>query len=296
MNPLWVVLALAFVLVLIVAVGYWRKWPGITSYTKADGTVEPAKTLWDWLSLLIIPLTLAVVTIVLSLYQHNRDLAADERYQSMQATVEAARSAEQRWVEDQRAQQNMLESYYDVMTELLLNYNLRDSDVGNETRELARARTLSIFRNLDGSRKGMVLQFLYDAKLISGQEPIISLWHADLSDLTLFGVDLEGVNLSGTSLNEACLAGVSLKDANLAFATLDGSTMWEVQFVGSKLYAVGWENICWGNTLWNSETAWPQGFEPIDVLVNGNGNCSSDQPSPCRQWIESWSPEYATPD
>ena len=45
------------------------------------------------------------------------------------------------------------------MTELLLDKKLRESEV-DEVRAVARARTFTVLRRLDGERKGALIRFL----------------------------------------------------------------------------------------------------------------------------------------
>ena len=52
------------------------------------------------------------------------------------------------------------------MQELILDKGLRRSEKDAEIRDVARARTLTVLRSLDGDRKGQVLRFLHEADLI----------------------------------------------------------------------------------------------------------------------------------
>ena len=53
------VLVLAVVSILIWQ-GYSQNWTGFQAYIDSTGEYHPAKTLWDWIELLIIPVVLVV--------------------------------------------------------------------------------------------------------------------------------------------------------------------------------------------------------------------------------------------
>ena len=141
-----------------------------------------------------------------------------------------------------------LQAYLDHMSDLLLGNNtglgspsLRTAHQNDQTSQVARARTLTVLRNLDGKRKGIVLQFLHDAGLLgtaSGAMAIVNLNGADLTQVNLSeranlsganlskadlsGADLRGADLSGANLTETKLSNANLSDANLTSATLAG--------------------------------------------------------------------------
>jgi hypothetical protein len=211
------------VLLLLIRLGYSNRVTGFGQY-KVNGEVQPFKTLWDWLGLLIVPAVLAVGG-----YLFTRS--------ESQATREAA---------ERRAQDETLQAYLDQIGQMLLDPNrpLRRSTYGDSLRTLARARTLAVLRRLDGTRKGTVLQFLYESGLIgriTNRKPfekddlIVELRDADLSGAVvtgavLSGVDLKGINLShadlrGASLSSADLRGTNLREANLSGAYLAGTNL-----------------------------------------------------------------------
>lgn len=92
-------------------------------------------------------------------------------------------------------------------------------------RTLARARTLTVLVSLDSEHNRDILQFLREAQLISGRDPIISLNRANLSGANLSGVDLRGVDLSGADLRKADLSSADLSDADLSAAKLKSADL-----------------------------------------------------------------------
>jgi hypothetical protein len=137
--------------------GYGVRWTGFGQYTgpvvDKSQTFMRAKTLWDWLQLLIIPVAIAFGVFWLNHEDAKRKLAADDR-----------RAATERELAREDARERELTSYFDTIAKLLLESGLRASEPNNEVREVARAYTLAVLRRLDGYRKGMVLQFRSNAK------------------------------------------------------------------------------------------------------------------------------------
>jgi type II secretory pathway pseudopilin PulG len=82
------------------------------------------------MQLLIVPVVLAIVTVVFTLYQEGR-----------QSRIEQQRAQNALQVAEQRAQDAALQDYLDQMGSLLLNKDrpLRQSKEGDEVRTLARA-------------------------------------------------------------------------------------------------------------------------------------------------------------
>ena len=157
------------------------------------------KTLWDWLALLIIPTVLAIGG-----YLFN--------FTTTRTSKEATRQRDQteRDLTSDNQREAALQSYIDKISELLLlEKRLRESQPDDEVRTIARVRTLTTLPRLDNARKGSVLQFLYESKLIEKDKNIINLSRADLS-----GAFLSKANLSGADLSEADLSGANLSGAS----------------------------------------------------------------------------------
>ena len=113
-----------------------------------------------------------------------------------------------------------------MMTDLMLKEGLRKSDNGAEVRQVARARTLSAFRRLNGERKGSIVRFLAEAKLLEV---------CDLSGADLGRANLVVANLSGASLADANLGGANLTGASLADADLSGAGLLQADLRGADL-------------------------------------------------------------
>jgi uncharacterized protein YjbI with pentapeptide repeats len=178
------------------------------------------KTVWDLLQLLIVPLALAALGFWFTMQQDIR-----------QQQLEDQRAAAERELAEQRAQDEALQAYLDQMSHLLLEKDLRGSKAGSEVRTLARARTLTVLRRVDGARRGIVVQFLAEADLIRKDSSVLDLTGAYLNHLILNNANLSGTNLSELDLNPpphyntARLISTNLSDADLSGARLNGANL-----------------------------------------------------------------------
>jgi uncharacterized protein YjbI with pentapeptide repeats len=207
------------------------------------------KTLWDWFNLLgatvLIPLVIAAATIGFG-WQQNQ--LAQKQHDGDQAIA----------LDQQR--QAIFQAYEDDIKDLLLTKGLQTSKPGDGVRTVARAETLSALRQLDGERKGLLIQFLSEGGLISQNTDgyaIIPLTEADLREANLSLVDLSrvdltfaqlnGTNLRGAVLREAFLAGADLEDAdlrgaNLTYVQLSGANLRRADLRGSHLQGADLED------------------------------------------------------
>jgi uncharacterized protein YjbI with pentapeptide repeats len=196
--------------------------------------IEQSKTLWDWLSLLGVPITLLILGYLLQRMQQKRtdDLSNEQRKLAASVTNEEA-----------------LQVYFDRLSELLVDKNLRAiaNNINSEEQEksqttpeeqellasavdVIRARTLSILRRFenDEERKTSVIRFLIEADFISKL-------NLDLSGADLSGAILNGANLSGAILNGANLSGANLSLANLSGAILIGADLSNAILISTNL-------------------------------------------------------------
>jgi len=97
---------------------------------------------------------------------------------------------------------------------------------------LARSLTMTVLRQLDGSRKGHVAQFLAQSGLIKNKGvAVVNLYGADLRDAVLFdaflsntsfiGADLQGADLRYSWIDGANFTSADLRDTNLAYTAYD---------------------------------------------------------------------------
>ncbi|MEG3908517.1 pentapeptide repeat-containing protein [Microcoleus sp. w2-18bC1] len=247
---------LLFIAGVIASIVYAPPWTGFgsdsTINTERDSTgkiiktieiQQSGKTLWDWLSVLGVPFSLAVLGYLLQQQQQNR---ANE-----QAKFEKEQAEQQVKLEKEIAESNRLEEllqdYFDRLSTLLVDKNLiaisakinninptRDNqgtsidkdnlenesvdeqaELLNAAVDVIRARTLSILRRFgeDGERKASVIRFLVEAEVMSKLN--LDLSDANLSDINLRDADLRGVRLRGVTFLKANLRDVNFRDTDL---------------------------------------------------------------------------------
>jgi uncharacterized protein YjbI with pentapeptide repeats len=184
--------------------------------------IDDGKTLWDWLSLLGVPLSLAVLGYVLQQLQQKR------------AEILAK---EQREIAAEETKEEVLQVYFDRLSGLLVDKNLlaiaakgdqakdEDQQLLASSKDVIRARTLSILRRFkdDPERKTSVILFLIEADFISKLK--LDLSRADLRDAKLLGADLSSANLKGADLRGTKLLGADLSDADLRGAKFGSANL-----------------------------------------------------------------------
>lgn len=143
--------------------------------------------------------------------------------------------------------QGVLSGYLDDMSSLVLNYGLTSSRAGAPVRALAVARTDTAVRNLDGTRKGTLIRYLWEADLISGPHPVVDLFQADLTGADFPGANLFNVDLAVDDLGSSDFAGADLTDADLNGAGLHQADLSGADLSDAKLscaYVSGVHEFC----------------------------------------------------
>ncbi|HEX9987370.1 MAG TPA: pentapeptide repeat-containing protein [Chloroflexia bacterium] len=263
---------------LLVVLSLSLNWPartGFTDYTtpKSDTLdYHPGKTLWDWLDLLVVPAVLVIGGIAFSWAERNSNNAiADRRIvedrkiaeeqRSEDRRIEAERIAEEHRLQDDRIRDALLREYLDRMSDLLITHKLGSSNEGDPERLVARARTVTILNALgqDGARKGNIVRFLYEAKLLNKANPIVNLQGADLRHAGLIGANLSEANLNVTNLIEADFRGAKLNRADLSGADLSGAKLNRADLSGADLSGaflenakLNWADLSGANLKWTS--------------------------------------------
>ncbi|CAF1181015.1 unnamed protein product [Adineta steineri] len=135
-------------------------------------------------------------------------------------------------------QDTVLNAYLEKVSQLLLNHQFNLSS--NIRKSIIRPKTLTTIRQLDATRKTLLVKFLYESSLLLRRETdddsISNEKDVDLSDANLNGIimgnqniDIERVNLFRISLSKVTLINssftfCSLNCANFERSILDGSS------------------------------------------------------------------------
>ena len=218
-----VVSALLVVIVFIVfiAAAYTFHWPG-TGFTNSQKTTtttevtqpsnaqkvtttiedQPAKTLWDWLPLLIQLLGALAIPVVVGF--------GTAFFTRQQAKTSEANAENQQ-------QEELLRTYFDKISELLLD---KEQSTNPNIQAIVRARTLAALHILNTERKTIVLRFLHDSAFLQHVKSF--LYSLDLNHTDLNRIDLSGANLECQPEDAnliARLIGADLSGANLTVPT-----------------------------------------------------------------------------
>lgn len=219
----------------------------IKYFSDAKWTGFKGKTLFQWLNILgvfAVPLLIGM----LSLQQGEN--------------AEKDRKAQQEIVEEKQRHEIMT-NYLQQMTQLMLKHKLTSPDATEEVRTVARAITLNASRQLDGSRKALLLKFLYEAKLIrqcqsafdpskvfdplkakdlktaiisSSIEPNCQKTIVKLSDVKLEETKFDSpIQLTGVDLTKASLVNAELPNVGLNNADIQGSNLMDADLSGAFL-------------------------------------------------------------
>jgi uncharacterized protein YjbI with pentapeptide repeats len=225
---LTVIVAVALTLGILIYIGYGLQWTGFGP-TRAGDSVQPPKTLWEWLGLLIVPTMLAAG----AFWINQRQKQHEDRIQAAQKNREETAAI-------QRAQDEALRAYLDQMSDLIVDRGMRKKSADPDLRRLAQARTLAILLGLDQDRKRRPLKLIYELSLIMKEEPILNLKNAgldtaDLSEITLHDACLREVDLRLANLSGADLKGSDLREADLRGANLSNANLSDTVLVGANL-------------------------------------------------------------
>lgn len=255
----------------IVSTSEERNQRGTLTKTVTTTTPQSAKTLWDWLSALGVPFSLAILGFWLQQLQQKQtdeQTRIERERTEQQEKFEKERSEQQAKLEKEIAEANQreeaLQAYFDRLSILLVDKNLiaiatrtenAKDTVANiqnkssiaEQKELldaavgvVQARTLSILRRLkeDGERKGSVIRFLTEAKVISKLKLDFSgayLNDTDLSRGDFHDIDFSGANLQGANLFDANFRSASFRKADLSGANFRSANLSDASFSNANL-------------------------------------------------------------
>jgi uncharacterized protein YjbI with pentapeptide repeats len=221
---------------------------------------QSSKTLWDWIGLIGVVST-GMIPFVLYQFQQNQQIIAqkNEKAEKQRALKykndEDERARKREEGEKERARkllnEEALQAYFDRMSVLLLDKNLKTSFAGTlrhaEALNVARAITLSILRRLndDGRRKGSVIWFLVESELITQFQ--LNLNNADLRGAYLRGADLSNAQLVFASFQSANLIEAILRRANLSNATFSKAILYQTDLSGATLSHADFRYVQLGN-------------------------------------------------
>lgn len=193
------------------------------------------RTLWEWIGLLVIPVSLALIGFGLSIVQEDRSAARESTRLAIETERESTRAAGSERLEGtmeaNRSNAIALQAYLDDMSVILLNQDLRDEKV----KATIQARTVSVISELDSDRNRTVITFLRGVGLLdwilAGQDLILCELHsvnlsgANLRGALFSGSDMRYAKLHNADLRDSTFAGADLHEANFSYSDLAGANM-----------------------------------------------------------------------
>jgi Pentapeptide repeats (8 copies) len=218
---------------------------------------DDGKTLWDWLSVLGVPLSLLILGSLFQILQQQRaeevakaQRERDEKVAEAQHERDEKVAEEQREIAEDETKEEVLQVYFDRLSVLLVDKNLltiaakinatelegteSQPTIGATAEErvllasamvVIRARTLSILRRFenDPKRKTSVIWFLIEAAIILTLK--LNLSDANLSGVDFSHADLSHANFSGADLSHADLSHADFSGANFSEAKLNHANL-----------------------------------------------------------------------
>jgi uncharacterized protein YjbI with pentapeptide repeats len=265
----------------------------IVKLKKETKYFQSSKTLWDWIGLAGIVSTGMIPFVIYQFQQNQQKLAKENEIIETQRAkeneiIETQRAKEYKTAEDERARkreegekerarkllnEEALQAYFDRMSILLLDKNLKTSFAGTlkhtEALNVARAITLSILRRLDcdGKRKGSVIWFLIELELITQSK--LNLSNANLGGAYLRGANLSKAQLTYASFRGANLIEVDFRDADLSNATFRKALFFQTNLSGAVLFHADFRGAQLGNSKINLSYAKLNGADLSHANLEG---------------------------
>jgi uncharacterized protein YjbI with pentapeptide repeats len=190
-------------------------WTGFGESVKSDKLNE-AKSLWDWLDLLIIPAAIALIGWLFSEIEKSKNNKREE----------------------ERSQNEIVESFLQTMTNLIIEHGLHDN-LNQQLLSIVRARINIAVNNLNGARRGQILQFLYESELIDFNPKIkllgINFQNALLDEIVLGQSEIKGAYFNNASIKNANLKGGNFTGCDFSRANFSNSLLENTDFSYSIL-------------------------------------------------------------
>ncbi|MCA2641355.1 MULTISPECIES: pentapeptide repeat-containing protein [unclassified Microcystis] len=213
------------------------------------------KSFWDWLQLLIVPLILAFGAVYLNSVSETiakdgeqQELLKDYFSKMQTLIVETKKSKD--------SQPKIVETKKSVETTKSKDSqpNPDGAPLLPEFIPIAEALTFAVLDQLDGKRKGKVITYLADSKLITANikdkdpKPVIDLKNANLKKIKIDNLDMngqlidkdtiQGVIIRGADMTNANLEKVYLTYSDLTGSDLSNATLTTVDLTGAKMESV----------------------------------------------------------
>lgn len=202
----------------------------------------------------LVPLMIGTFTVVIALQQHNaakenrkKDLEIAQQLREQQYNIDEQRRAQEFQLNEARRIQDIsiaenkhrdavFNGYIRDLSDLLLMSNYFPSRSMLDS--IVRPMTLTVLRQLDPSRKVLLIKFLYESKMLRNddQERRVDLTDGDLNGIRLDRNSMHNLSLVGTSLINASFVSMSLDDADFEGCDLTDASFLNVFLSSTNFY------------------------------------------------------------
>ena len=200
--------AIVVMSLVLIVVGYRLPWTGFGAAVDQSGEFHPAKTLWDWMGLLVVPFLLAILAVQFSRAQKEREIAI--------SSFERGSAA--------------LQHHLAYMSDLLVRDDPPDSEIAVSVSRVARARTIATLDMLTPTQKGHLVRFLVELGLIEAESPFISLDRANLRGMYLDPGSYRESQFHAVNLDDASISYCSFSNSDLSSSTMQGADLGNTDF------------------------------------------------------------------
>ncbi|MCA9941861.1 MAG: pentapeptide repeat-containing protein [Ardenticatenaceae bacterium] len=206
------------------------------SSTSEVGFYQPPKTVWDILEVIILPAVVALVIFHLDKRDKNvkQQIANEER------------------------RQIALTGFIDRVSDLVLNHfegqRLEENRNAKQIYNMLRAWLTEIVKDLDGVRKGQLVQLLHGFELLSSMQYEENDNENNELKAILDGVDFSGVILKSAKLEEIDLLNASMEDADLKDVELRNSQFKNTNLSRANLNNVNLTDSCLNSVFFENST------------------------------------------
>lgn len=279
------ILSIVFVVAIILL--YQVKWSGLRG-----------KNVWDWMDLIIVPLVLASGGLLLQRIEDQRT-EREEAREKQQAREGLMDSIFQSYLDDMSDLMinHQLQTNLDIVTahreqkkaksnpdnesegtgekpsdEPVAAYTVDAARLAEATAvvTVARARTVTVLKSLDVTRRNLLGNFLRETALVTGKHGTL-LTYVDLSSMDLSRTDFYNFNFTGslfyrTNLSRTNLLKTNFNNAYLFRANLSGADISNSTFCQACLHQAMLEHAYLENVQFDDKTV-PPDAEPIEVDV-----------------------------
>jgi hypothetical protein len=122
----------------LIYIGYGLEWTGFGP-TRTTEDVQPSKTLWEWLGLLVVPTILAAGGFLLNRLQKQHEDRLQQQQKEHEEQIERAQREREESAALQRAQDEALRAYLDQMSNLMVDREMRKKPDDPDLRRSAQA-------------------------------------------------------------------------------------------------------------------------------------------------------------